>query len=181
MNAIRRDEDMDNIHSIYVDQWDWEKVISNEDRNEEYLKETVSNICLALHEASVELNKLFPKLDYVFPKEVTFVDSFELEKLYPNMTGKQRENAFVKEHGTTFLMKIGCKLNSGEPHDGRAPDYDDWQLNGDILFWFDTLDCALEISSMGIRVDEVSVETDTVKLSIPPRRSKTNSASVKEM
>lgn len=157
MNAIRRDEDMDNIHSIYVDQWDWEKVILETDRTVSYLKDTVSNICLAIHEASVELKKLFPTLDYVFPKDVTFVDSFELERLYPNMTGKERENAFVKEHGTTFLMKIGCKLASGEPHDGRAPDYDDWDLNGDILVYNPVLDSAFEISSMGIRVNKESL------------------------
>ena len=157
MNAIRRDEDMDNIHSIYVDQWDWEKVILESDRTESYLKDTVSNICLAIHEASVELKKIFPALDYVFPKEVTFIDSFELERLYPNMTGKERENAFVKEHGTTFLMKIGCKLASGEPHDGRAPDYDDWDLNGDILVYNPVLDSAFEISSMGIRVNKESL------------------------
>lgn len=157
MNAIRRDEDMDNIHSIYVDQWDWEKVIKETDRTEDYLKETVINICLAIHEASVELQKLFPKLDYVFPKEVTFVDSYSLEKMYPNNTSKERENMFVKEHGTTFLMKIGGKLASGEPHDGRAPDYDDWDLNGDILVYNPVLDSAFEISSMGIRVNKESL------------------------
>ena len=160
MNAIRRDEDLDNLHSAYVDQWDWEKIITEEDRNTEYLKETVRSIVGALRDTQDFLRSVFPQLSVLpeIPEEITFVTSQELEDLYPGLTPKERENAFVKEHPVTFLMGIGGKLKSGKPHDGRAPDYDDWQLNGDILMWNDVLDRAFEVSSMGIRVDEESLD-----------------------
>lgn len=157
MNAIRRDEELDNLHSCYVDQWDWEKVITKEERTEETLKETVRNIFKIIKHMQHEVWYKYPEAVRHLPKDVTFITSQELEDRYPNLTPKERENAITKEYGCVFLMKIGEKLSSGEPHDGRAPDYDDWQLNGDILFWFDYLDCALEISSMGIRVDETSL------------------------
>jgi len=154
MNAIRRDEELDNLHSIYVDQWDWEKVISMEDRNEEYLKNTVRRIVSAICNTEDELRYHYPELNTLTPKDrnVSFITSQELLDMYPNLSSKERENAYVKEHRTAFIMKIGCPLSNGEPHDGRAPDYDDWELNGDILFWNEILGEALEVSSMGIRV-----------------------------
>ena len=137
MNAIRRDEDLDNLHSAYVDQWDWEKIITEEDRNTEYLKETVRSIVGALRDTQAFLRSVFPQLSVLpeIPEEITFVTTQELEDLYPGLTPKERENAFVKDHPVTFLMGIGGKLKSGKPHDGRAPDYDDWNLNGDLLCW----------------------------------------------
>ena len=159
MNAIRRDEDLDNLHSVYVDQWDWEKVILPENRNLEYLESTVRAIVSAVCATELHLHATFSQL-YALPlhsPEVTFITSQELEDLYPDLTAKERENAFVKEHGTTFLMQIGKNLRSGKPHDGRAPDYDDWDLNGDILFWNNTLGCSFELSSMGIRVTPESL------------------------
>lgn len=158
MNAIRRDEEPDNLHSVYVDQWDWEKVIDRESRNTDYLKMTVKSIVRALYDTNEVLKREFPALSCKISRDVTFVTTQELEDLYPDYTGKERENAFVKEHPTTFLMKIGGKLKSGKPHDGRAPDYDDWELNGDIILWNEVLGCAFEISSMGIRVDEESLD-----------------------
>ena len=160
MNAIRRDEELDNLHSAYVDQWDWEKIIAREERNPEFLKATVRSIVGALADTQSFLRTVFPQL-CVLPQlstDVSFVTSQELEDLYPDLTPKERENAFVKEHGTTFLMQIGRKLRSGKPHDGRAPDYDDWSLNGDILVWYEPLDCAFELSSMGIRVDPAALD-----------------------
>ncbi len=157
MNAIRRDDSIDNIHSIYVDQWDWEKVISKEDRNVNYLKDTVSTIVNVLYEVNESAKKLFPTLNLNVNKEVKFITTLEAEELYPNLTAKERENALAKEYGSVFLMQIGSKLKNGKPHDGRAPDYDDWALNGDILIYNDVLDSAFEISSMGIRVDEKSL------------------------
>ena len=159
MNAIRRDEELDSLHSAYVDQWDWEKIITREERNEEFLKQTVRQIVGALAETQGFLRTVFPQL-CVLPelsREVTFVTSQELEDLYPDKTPKEREDAFVKEHPTTFLMGIGGKLRSGRPHDGRAPDYDDWGLNGDILVWDSVGNRSFEVSSMGIRVDEESL------------------------
>jgi len=153
MNAIRRDEDLDNVHSIYVDQWDWEKVITNEKRNLDYLKTVVKAIVDAICDTNERLAIRFPQLNTKLKREVAFVTTQELEDMYPNLTASQRENEFVKEHKTAFIMQIGDKLKSGKPHDGRAPDYDDWKLNGDIFFWNDVLGRALEISSMGIRVD----------------------------
>ena len=156
MNAIRRDEDMDNLHSIYVDQWDWEKVINVEDRTVDYLKETVKKIVFAICSTEKTLHSMYPTLNRIplTEPEITFLTTQELEDLYPNLTPKERENAFVKEHHTVFLMQIGGKLKSGKPHDGRAPDYDDWSLNGDIIVYYPVLDIAFELSSMGIRVDE---------------------------
>ena len=154
MNAIRRDEDLDNIHSIYVDQWDWEKVIDRDMRNEAFLKETVVKIVEAICDTHEALKAEFPVLDTKIDREVTFVTTQELEDMYPDLCPDDREAEFVRTHGTTFLMKIGDTLKSGERHGGRAPDYDDWSLNGDILLWNDVLGRAFEISSMGIRVDE---------------------------
>ena len=165
MNAIRRDEELDNLHSVYVDQWDWEKIITVEDRNETYLKNVVRCIVSAVCATEMNLHAMFPQLQDLplHTPNVTFVTSQELEDKYPDLTPKERENAFVKENGTTFLMKIGAPLRSGKPHDGRAPDYDDWTtesengykgLNGDILVWNAELGKAFELSSMGIRVDE---------------------------
>ena len=160
MNAIRRDEDLDGLHSAYVDQWDWEKVIEDEDRNVEYLKETVRAIVAALADTQRFLRSVFPQLSVLpkIPTEVTFITSQELEDLYPDYTGKERENAFVKEHPVTFIIGIGKKLNSGKPHDGRAPDYDDWDLNGDLLVWDSVGQRAMELSSMGIRVSPESLD-----------------------
>ena len=153
MNAIRRDEEPDAIHSIYVDHWDWEKVITREMRTEELRKETVRDIVDAICATLSSVKVMYPQIPVRLSREVSFVTSQELEDLYPEMTGKERENAYVKEHPTTFIMQIGGKLKSGKSHDGRAPDYDDWTLNGDLLFWDATLEQAMEISSMGIRVD----------------------------
>ena len=159
MNAIRRDEEVDNIHSIYVDQWDWEKIISREDRTRAYLEHTVRAIVGAICETNDALQIAFPSLHTVLEQNVFFITSQELEDMYPDLTPKQRENAICREHHTVFLMQIGCNLErSGKPHDSRAPDYDDWQLNGDLLFWNETLEMAFEISSMGIRVDEQSMD-----------------------
>ncbi len=160
MNAIRRDEEMDNIHSIYVDQWDWEKVIDQEKRNVDYLKKTVQKIIESICQTQSTMRIIFPQLSVLPPisREITFVTTQELEDLYPNLTAKERENTFVKEHPTTFLMQIGDQLKSGKPHDHRAPDYDDWTLNGDILLWNPVLETAFEISSMGIRVDAAALD-----------------------
>ena len=154
MNAIRRDEELDNLHSIYVDQWDWEKVITEKQRTLPFLQETVRDIVDAVCATADELRWKFPVLKKVhLSREVTFITTQELENLYPDLTPKERENAFTRQHGTVCIMQIGAPLKSGQPHDGRAPDYDDWALNCDILFWHKPLGCALELSSMGIRVD----------------------------
>ncbi len=158
MSAIRRDEEMDNLHSIYTDQWDWEKIITPETRNEDYLKTVVKCIVGAICDTADVLKCIFPQLPIELSKDVVFVTSQELEDMYPDKTSKERENLFVKENKTVFIMQIGGALKSGKAHDHRAPDYDDWSLNGDILFWDDVLDCALEISSMGIRVDEKALD-----------------------
>ena len=171
MNAIRRDEEMDNLHSIYVDQWDWEKVISKEDRNEDYLKQTVKAIVNAVCDTADALKKAYPALTIDLCRDVTFVTTQELEDMYPDKTPKEREDAFLKEHKTAFVMKIGDVLASGQKHDGRAPDYDDWALNGDILFWNDVLQKAYEVSSMGIRVDEKSLDEQLTKAGCDDRRS----------
>lgn len=170
MNAIRRDEELDNLHSCYVDQWDWEKVITKEERTIDTLKDTVRNIFKIIKHMEHEVWYKYPQAVKRLPEDIYFITSQELEDMYPDKSPKERENLITKEHGCVFLMKIGDKLNSGAPHDGRAPDYDDWQLNGDILFWFDTLDCALEISSMGIRVDETSLEEQLKKAGCEERR-----------
>ena len=157
MNAIRRDDSVDNIHSIYVDQWDWEKVISREIRNVDYLKETVTKIVEAIYETNEQAKKIFPTLTLSVNKNVKFITALEAEEEYPNLSSKEREHALTKKYGTVFLMGIGSKLKSGESHDGRAPDYDDWALNGDLLLYNEVLDNSLELSSMGIRVDEKSI------------------------
>lgn len=171
MNAIRRDEELDNLHSCYVDQWDWEKVITKGQRNTETLKETVRTIFKIIKHMQHEVWYKYPNAVKHLPKDVTFVDSQELEDMYPDKTPKERENLIAKKYGCVFLMRIGDKLKSGIPHDGRAPDYDDWQLNGDILFWHDVLGCALEISSMGIRVDEKALEEQLKKAGCEERKN----------
>ncbi len=160
MNAIRRDEELDNLHSCYVDQWDWEKAITKEQRNIAYLKGVVQGIVDAICATEMYLHAMYPALNGLprLDNRITFVTTQELEDLYPDKTPKERENAFLRTHHTVFLMEIGGALRSGNPHDGRAPDYDDWKLNGDILFWNDTLQQAFEVSSMGIRVDEESMD-----------------------
>ena len=158
MNAIRRDESLDNLHSIYVDQWDWEKIITPQTRNIEYLKLIVKEIVDAICDTNDRLRVRFPQLTVELCRDVSFVTTQELEDMYPDLTGSERESAYVKEHKTAFIMQIGGKLRSGKPHDGRAPDYDDWQLNGDIFFWNDVLGRGVEISSMGIRVDAESLD-----------------------
>ena len=172
MNAIRRDEeDLDNIHSVYVDQWDWEKVISAEDRNVAYLKRTVRDIVSAVSETSSALNVAFPSLHTKLPSEVFFITTQELEDLYPDLTPKQREDEICKKKGVVFLMQIGKILKSGIKHDGRAPDYDDWELNGDILYWNEVLGHAFEISSMGIRVDPKSLDSQLTIAGCDDRRA----------
>ncbi|MBQ7595651.1 MAG: aspartate--ammonia ligase [Clostridia bacterium] len=169
MNAIRRDDDCDNLHSLFVDQWDWEKVITAEDRNVEYLKDTVRKIVGALAETERAVRERYPVLREKVCEDVYFVTSQELEDLYPDKTPKERENIVVKEHKTVFIMQIGGALKSGKPHDGRAPDYDDWSLNGDILIWDDVLGCAVEVSSMGIRVDADSMKKQLEIAGVPER------------
>ena len=158
MNAIRRDEDLDNIHSIYVDQWDWEKIITAENRNMDYLKLIVTAIVRAICDTNDRLHVRFPQIRTELSREVSFVTTQELEDMYPDLDGIARETAYVKEHHTACIMQIGGKLRSGKPHGGRAPDYDDWQLNCDIFFWDEPLQRALEISSMGIRVDPETMD-----------------------
>ena len=170
MNAIRRDEEMDNLHSVYTDQWDWEKIITRETRNLDYLKNVVQGIVGAICDTLDFLKCRYPQIDVALTRTVTFVTSQELEDLYPTLSSKERENAFVKEHKTVFIMQIGDKLRSGKPHDSRAPDYDDWSLTGDILFWDDVLSCAMEISSMGIRVDESAMSSQLEKANANTRR-----------
>ena len=157
MSAIRRDEDTDNIHSIYVDQWDWEKIILKEDRNVEYLKETVRKVYKALKKTEKYMAIRYDYIEEILPKEIFFITTQELADLYPDKTPKEREDIIAREKGAVFLMEIGDKLANGEPHDGRAPDYDDWHLNGDIIVRYPVLGHALELSSMGIRVDEDSL------------------------
>ena len=160
MNAIRRDEQPDNLHSVYVDQWDWEKVLAPRDRNLEYLQRTVSTIVDAICQTQTTIRAMFPQLSPLpgISREISFVTTQELEDRFPALTPKEREDAWVKDHPTTFLMQIGGALKSGSPHDGRAPDYDDWTLNGDILVWTTVLGRAFELSSMGIRVDPAALD-----------------------
>lgn len=163
MNAIRRDEELDNLHSCYVDQWDWEKVITKEERSIETLQAVARQIFKVIKHMEHEVWYKYPEAVGHLPDDIFFITSEELLKKYPDKTPKERENQITKEHGCVFVMKIGDKLSNGEPHDGRAPDYDDWSLNGDILFWFEILGCALEISSMGIRVDEKALSEQLSK------------------
>ena len=173
MNAIRRDEDeLDNLHSVYVDQWDWEKVILPENRNVDYLKSTVMDIVSAICDTQSTMQAIYPQLAALpkLEKRVCFVTTQQLEDMYPDLTPKQRENAYVKEHKTVFIMGIGKTLKSGQKHDGRAPDYDDWDLNGDIMVWDDLLECAMELSSMGIRVDPASMDRQLTLAGCDERR-----------
>ena len=158
MNAIRRDEDTDNIHSIYVDQWDWERVITKEERNRETLHRIVKNVYEALHVTEKYVENKFEYVHCILPEQITFVTSQELEDMYPDDSPKDREYKFARIHGAIFIEQIGGRLKSGEKHDGRAPDYDDWSLNGDIIVYYPVTDIALELSSMGIRVDEDSLK-----------------------
>ena len=158
MSAIRRDEDTDNIHSIYVDQWDWEKVISREERNTETLQYTVRKVYAALKDTEDFMSRRYNYIEPLLPEEITFITSQELEDMYPGMDAKEREYQIVRNKGAVFISQIGKILASGEKHDGRAPDYDDWELNGDIVVYYPVLDIALELSSMGIRVDEESLK-----------------------
>ncbi len=171
MNAIRRDEEMDNLHSVYVDQWDWEKVIDRATRNEATLKETVKKIVGAICDTQADIQKIYPALKGELSREVSFITTQALEDLYPSLTPKERERAYLKEHKTAFIMQIGGVLQSGIKHDGRAPDYDDWTLNGDIVFWSELLQCAFEVSSMGIRVDAVSLDEQLTKAGSDYRRA----------
>ena len=175
MNAIRRDEELDNLHSVYVDQWDWEKVLAPRDRNVEYLQNTVRTIVKAICETQSTLRSVYPQLTALPPvcPDVSFVTAQELEDKWPDLTPKERENAWVKDHPTTFVMGIGAALKSGKPHDGRAPDYDDWSLNGDILVWNPVLESAFELSSMGIRVSPESLDRQLTIAGCDSRRSLT--------
>ncbi|MGI6586119.1 MAG: aspartate--ammonia ligase [Lutisporaceae bacterium] len=154
MNAIRRDEVLDNLHSIYVDQWDWEKIILKSERTPETLKAVVKTIYSVFKDTEKLISRRYPQFKPALPEEIFFITAQELEDMYPDKTPKERENLITKDKGAVFLMQIGARLKSGIRHDGRAPDYDDWSLNGDILFWYPVLQCAFEMSSMGIRVDE---------------------------
>ena len=158
MCAIRRDEDTDNLHSIYVDQWDWEAIIEKSERNTETLKDKVRHVYAALRKTEKKLHERYDFLTNKLPEDIAFISSEELLSLYPDKTPKEREYIYAKEHGAIFISQIGGVLSNGEKHDGRAPDYDDWKLNGDIIVYYPVLDCALELSSMGIRVDELSLE-----------------------
>ena len=172
MKALRPDEDsLDATHSVYVDQWDWEKVISKEDRNIDFLKATVKKIYQAFLNTEKELTEKFEKFEKFLPKEVTFITSQELEDLYPELTPNEREDKFAKEHKAIFIMQIGKVLNSGKRHDGRAPDYDDWELNGDLIMWNPVLDRSLELSSMGIRVDKTALERQLKELNLEERKN----------
>ena len=173
MNAIRRDEDvLDNLHSVYVDQWDWEKVILPENRNLDYLKSTVMDIVRAVCDTQDTLRSIYPQLQALprLNRNVNFITAQELEDAWPELTPKEREHTYLKTHHTAFIIGIGGALRSGRPHDGRAPDYDDWNLNGDILFWDDLLECAFELSSMGIRVDPETLDAQLTLSGCDDRR-----------
>lgn len=163
MNAIRRDEELDNLHSIYVDQWDWERIISPGERNIDFLKYVVCKIVDAVCDTSEVVTRIYPNVACKLEREVSFITAQELEDIYPDLTPKERENAYLKEHHTAFIIGIGDVLKSGQKHDGRAPDYDDWSLNGDLLMWNETLGCAFELSSMGIRVNAESLSSQLKK------------------
>ena len=180
MNAIRRDETCDSIHSLYVDQWDWEKVICDSDRTVEFLQDTVKRIYAAILLTADFVERRHPELDNYLPRDIKFITSQELLDKYPTLTAKERENAIAKEYGAVFLMQIGGRLSNGEKHDGRAPDYDDWALNGDLLVYNRVLDSALELSSMGIRVDketllkQLTAENKLDRLELPFHKSLMN-------
>ena len=171
MNAIRRDENLDNLHSIYVDQWDWEKVISKDARNIATLKDTVKKIYYIFKATENYTNSLYPYLKKSLPDEISFITTQELEDMYPNLSEKEREDAICRQRKAVFLMSIGDTLKSGKKHDGRSPDYDDWSLNGDILFYYPLLDKAFELSSMGIRVDKKTLESQLIKAHCEERKT----------
>ena len=171
MNAIRRDEELDNLHSVYVDQWDWEKVITREERNAGYLMQTVRDEVKAMVETAEAIKERYPQIAVELCPEVSFVTTQELEDAYPDLTPKEREDEYLRAHKTAFIMQIGGKLKSGKKHDGRAPDYDDWSLNGDIMFWNELLGRAFEISSMGIRVDAESLDRQLTESGDDDRRA----------
>ena len=170
MVAIRRDEDVDNIHSIYVDQWDWEKIITKEERNVETLINTVRTIYSVLRKTEKYMAVQYDYIEEILPRESAFVSTDELVDMYPDLTPMEREYKIVKEKGAVFLLQVGKKLTNGERHDGRAPDYDDWELNGDILVYYPVLDIALELSSMGIRVDETALDKQLTEAGCDDRR-----------
>ena len=169
MSAIRRDEETDNIHSIYVDQWDWEKIISRQQRTTDTLKSTVRNVYKVLRKTEKYMSIRYDYIKEILPEDIFFITTQALEDLYPDSTPKEREYRITKEKGAVCLMQIGDTLSSGEPHDGRAPDYDDWALNADILVYYPVLDIALELSSMGVRVDAVSLKSQLEKAGCPER------------
>ncbi len=171
MNAIRRDETTDNLHSLYVDQWDWERVITTADRNVDFLKKIVKGIYSCFFRTQNHLHRYYPFLERKLPEDLFFVTSQELEDLYPELSPRERENRVCREKKAVFIIGIGEKLRSGIPHDGRAPDYDDWALNGDIIFWYPLLDQAFEVSSMGIRVDPISMKIQLEKAGAASRMS----------
>jgi len=174
MNAIRRDEDeLDNLHSVYVDQWDWEKVILPDERKLDYLKLTVMDIVTAICDTQDTIQAIYPQLQSLgkLDRRVCFITAQELEDRYPSQSPKEREHSFLREHRTAFIIGIGAPLRSGKPHDGRAPDYDDWELNGDLLFYNELLDCAFELSSMGIRVDPASLDRQLTLSGCDERRT----------
>ena len=170
MNAIRRDEELDNLHSVYVDQWDWEKVITEDQRTAEYLHNVVKDIYGILRELRDYVNKEYPQIGISIPDDIFFITSQELENMYPSVTPKEREHLICKEHGAVFIEQIGGKLASGEKHDGRSPDYDDWKLNGDILLWNEIMEDAFEISSMGIRVNSEAMFRQLIEAEAEDRR-----------
>ena len=170
MNAIRRDEELDNIHSIYVDQWDWEKVITKEERTLEYLEDVARTIVNCISDVCDKLHTEFPELNVTLKREMATVTTQQLEDMYPSLTPKEREDAFLKEHKTALITQIGGRLRSGEKHDGRAPDYDDWLINGDIMYYNEVLGRAFEISSMGVRVDEISLDRQLTESGHDERR-----------
>ena len=170
MVAIRRDEDLDNIHSVYVDQWDWEKIISKEERSMETLKETVRTIYSVLRKTEKYMAVQYDYIEEILPKDIFFITTQELLDMYPDCTPREREYRITREQGAVFLMKVGNTLTNGERHDGRAPDYDDWELNGDILVYYPVLDIALELSSMGIRVDEDALDRQLTEAGCDDRR-----------
>lgn len=169
MNAIRADEELDNLHSLYVDQWDWEAVIEKKDRTLAFLRDVVRRIYAAILRTEYLTCEHYPQIKPFLPKEIHFIHAQELLDMYPDKTPKERETLITKEHGTVFIMQIGGKLASGERHDGRAPDYDDWSLNGDIFVWDEVLGKGLEISSMGIRVDENSLRSQLAECNAEDR------------
>lgn len=171
MNAIRRDEELDNLHSIYVDQWDWEKVMTKEQRTDAYLEETVVTIYNAMKNLGDYVNRLYRHIQTELPNHIYFVTSQELEDMWPDKTPKEREDLITEQERAVFIKKIGGKLRSGQRHDGRAPDYDDWELNGDILLWDEILERSVELSSMGIRVDEKAMDRQLTLADANERRT----------